>query len=65
MFSLIHNFMYRVDPIVNLLIVYSVWVCIEIIKALARAIGRDLESLKQERRYWEWFDIKHYGLRQV
>jgi hypothetical protein len=65
MYSLIHNFMYNLDPFVKFFIAYFVWVCIEIIKALARATGRDLECLKQERRYWEWFDIKQYRLRQV
>jgi len=65
MYSLIHNFMYNLDPFVNLYIAYFVWVCIEIINAQERAIGRDLENLKQEQLYWEWFDIKHYGLRRV
>ena len=65
MYSLIHNFMYRVDPFVTFFIAYFAWVCIEIVKALARGIGRELEDLKQERRYWEWFEIKHYGLKQV
>ena len=65
MYSLIHNFMYNLDPFVNIFIAYFVWVCVEIIDAQERAIERDLESLKQEQRYWEWFDIKHYRLRQV
>ena len=65
MYSLIHNFMYNVDPFVNFFIAYFVWVCVEIIKAQAHAIERDLENLKLEQRYWEWFDTKHYGLRQV
>jgi len=65
MYSLIHNFMYILDPFVNFYIAYFVWVCIEIVKAQSRAMARDLENLKQEQRYWEWFELKEYGLRQV
>ena len=65
MFSLIHNSWYQLDPVISFFLAYLVWVGFEIIKALARAYVRELEARKQEDRYWEWFAVKDYGLRQV
>ena len=61
MYSFVHNLAYTLDPFMNFYIAFFVWVCFEIVRTQARAMARNLETLKQEQRYWEWFAIKNYG----
>ena len=65
MYSLTHNLIYNLNDIIGLIVFALLYVGVEIIDTQAWTSKRDKEAVKQERRYWEWYDIKGYGLKQV